>query len=100
VASDTLTKEGTAFNKIDFFDSDDLEKSAVGTTFKAVAQIAPFLFPGSQMIWGGVTAALALNKALPAFAKMVEGIAVGGDSENETAFTRAMNKWENYFSKF
>jgi hypothetical protein len=52
------------------------------------------------MIWGGVTAALALNKALPAFAKMVEGIAVGGDSDNETAFTRAMNKWENYFSKF
>lgn len=100
VASDTLTKEGTALNKIDFFDSDDLEKSAVGTTFKAVAQIAPFLFPGSQMIWGGVTAALALNKALPAFAKMVEGIAVGGDAENETAFTRAMNKWENYFSKF
>lgn len=99
-ASDTLTKEDSALNKIDFFDSDDLEKSVVGNTFKAVAAIAPYIFPGTQMIWGGITAAIAMNKALPAFAKMMEGIATRGDAENETAFTRAMNKWENYFSKF
>lgn len=100
VATDTLTKEGSTLNKIDFFDSDDLEKSTIGTTFKAIAAYAPYLFPGTQLVWGGITAALALNKALPAFAKMVEGIATGGDADEESAFTRAMNKWENYFSKF
>ena len=38
---DTLTVDGTALNKIDFFDSDDKEKSIGGTIMKSAAAIAP-----------------------------------------------------------
>lgn len=99
-ASDTLTKEGSALNTIDVFDSDDLEKSVVGTTMKAALKIAPLIFPPTQIIWGGAAAAINMAKALPKFLKMTEGIIMGGDADKETSFTRAMNKWDNYFSKF
>jgi hypothetical protein len=52
------------------------------------------------MIWGGVTAALEMAKVLPRFMKVGEGIIMGGDADDESAFTRSMNRWENYFSKF
>ena len=42
---DVLTKEGSALNKYDFFDSDDLHKSAFGTVMKNVALIAPMFIP-------------------------------------------------------
>lgn len=98
-ATDTLTKEGSALNKIDFFDSDGLEKSVAGTTFKALANIGMYMIPGVNVAWGATTAAINLAKVMPAFAKMLEGIAVGGDANSETSFTKAMNKWENYFKK-
>lgn len=99
-ASDTLTKEDSALNKIDFFDSDDIEKSTIGTVMKAVATVAPYFIPTVNTVWGGVTAALNMGKVLPTFAKMAEGLIIGGDKDNETSFTRAMNRWENYFNKF
>ena len=55
--SDILTKEDTWLNKIDFFDSDDKEKSAAGTVMKVAASVAPYLVPGFNTIWGGVSAA-------------------------------------------
>lgn len=100
VASDTLTSEDSALNKIDFFDSDDIEKSATGTIVKTAVKILPYIFPHTRMVFGGVTAALEMAKVMPTFAKMVEGLFIGGDADNETAFTRTMNTWENYFSKF
>lgn len=99
-ASDTLTKEDSALNKFDFFDSDGLSKSPVGTTFKAMAKIAPYMIPGVNVVWGGTTAAIQLAGVMPTFAKMLEGIAVGGDSNYESDFTKQMNRWENYFKKF
>lgn len=99
-ASDTLTKEGSALNKIDFFDSDDLDKSVAGTTFKLVAQIAPYLFPVANVYYGGLTAAITMAGILPTFGKMLEGLVLGGDSDSETNFTKSMNRWEGYFKRF
>ena len=98
--SDTLTKEGSALNKIDVFDSDDLEKSVTGTTVKALLKIAPYLFPQTQVVWGGITAAIEMSKIMPKFLKVGEGLIMGGDADDETGFTHSMNRWENYMSKF
>jgi phage-related minor tail protein len=72
----------------------------VGTTVKALFKVAPYLFPQTQMIWGGITAAVEMARVLPKFAKLAEGLIIGGDADDETAFTKAMHKWDNYMSKF
>lgn len=41
--SDVLTTDGSVMNSIDFFDSDDLDKSIQGTIMKTAATIAPML---------------------------------------------------------
>lgn len=41
--SDVLTTDGSVMNSIDFFDSDDLDKSIPGTIMKTAATIAPML---------------------------------------------------------
>lgn len=42
---DTLTVDGSKFNKYDFFDSDDIKKSPGGSLLKAAVKIAPALIP-------------------------------------------------------
>lgn len=94
--SDILTKEDSWLNKIDVFDSDDKEKSTVGTIVKAVAQIAPYLTPWGT-VWGGITAGVKMASTLPTFAKALEGLIVG---DKETSFTNSMSLVENYFKRF
>lgn len=43
---DTLTEDGSAWNKYDFFDSDDKEKSIFGTIVKNAVKVAPAFIPG------------------------------------------------------
>lgn len=95
--SDILTKEDSWANNIDFFDSDDKKKSAVGVIAKTAAAILPYMIPGVREVWGGLTAAVSLAAVLPTFAKMAEGIIIG---DGETGFTKAMSSIENYFNKF
>jgi hypothetical protein len=95
--SDILTKEDSWLNKVDFFDSDDKDKSAIGTIMKTAAKIAPYFIPYVNTFWGGATAVMSLAEVMPTFAKMLEGLAVG---DRETAFTRKMNSLENYFKRF
>lgn len=95
--SDILTKETDWLNKIDFFDSDDKEKSRFGTVMKTVAAVAPYMFPYVREFWGGVTAVVGISSVLPTFGKMLEGMATG---DKETAFTKQMNTLENYWSKY
>lgn len=40
---DTLTREGSFWNKMDFMDSDDIDKSITGTIAKTAVQLAPML---------------------------------------------------------
>jgi hypothetical protein len=74
--SDILSKEDSWANNIDFFDSDDKQKSVAGTVAKLIARTVPYLFPVAREVWGGITAAVALSSVVPTFAKMAEGIVV------------------------
>lgn len=94
---DILTKEDSALNKFDFFDSDDKHKSIVGTIMKTAAKSIPYCIPYVNAAWGGITAAINLASVMPTFAKTLEGIAVG---DKETAFSKKANSVENYFKKF
>lgn len=94
--SDILTKEDSWLNKIDVFDSDDKEKSAVGVIMKTAMSIAPYFTPFAT-IWGGITAGVTMASVLPTFAKALEGLAIG---DKETGFTNTMSLLENYFKRF
>ena len=100
-ASDTLTKEGTWLNSIDFFDSDGLEKSTWGTTFKIGSQIAPYLIPGFNVVWGGITASLGLASIMPTFYKALDGIFTGNENlKEQNSLWKGATNAENWFSKF
>lgn len=45
--SDIITTDGSVWNKFDFFDSDDLEKSTAGVIAKNLVTIAPMLVGGT-----------------------------------------------------
>ncbi len=95
--TDILTTDGSLFNKFDFFDSDDRQKSIAGTTFKLASQIAPYLIPGFNTYYGGVTAAIGLASVLPTFYKAFEGMLIG---DNKTSLTDAATSAESYLAKY
>ena len=95
--SDSLTREGSWINKYDFFDSDGLDKSMVGTLAKTAFTVMPYLIPGVGEVFGAVTAITALNRVLPVLGKAIAGMANG---RGEDKFTEQMNKWEGIFSRF
>lgn len=61
---DILTKEDSIINHIDFFDSDDLEKSAAGVIAKNVAFVAPMFTPAAPVYYYGLIAK-EITRALP-----------------------------------
>ena len=97
---DVLTKEGTAINKVDFFDSDGKDKSVVGTTIKLAAEVAPFLIPGFNIFYGGVKMAMGLASVLPTFYKSFEGLLLGDSDGVETTAWKAMNSLEGFMKKY
>lgn len=74
---DTLTVDGSAANKLDFFDSDDLDKSTIGSISRAVAQIAPVFIPYIGEVYVGSRIALSMSELLPTIGK----IFLGNDNE-------------------
>ena len=70
---DTLTTDGSAANKIDFLDSDDREKSTIGSFFRAAAQVIPAFIPGVNEYYIGARVALSLADVLPAMGKTILG---------------------------
>ena len=60
--SDIITKEDSPWNKIDFLDSDDIEKSVMGTVAKNVALVGSLFLPGG--VGYAVTAATLLQQSL------------------------------------
>lgn len=82
---DLITVDGSAFNNVDFFDSDGKTKSLTGTTAKLIVEIAPFLIPGVREYYGGYKMAMGLSYVLPTFYKAIEGIFLGDNTNgNET----------------
>jgi hypothetical protein len=98
---DLLTVDGSAMNKVDFFDSDGKTKTIAGTTAKLMVEIAPFLIPGVQSFYGAYKMAMGLSYVLPTFYKAIEGILTGDTSAgNETPMWKAMNSTQGYLAKY
>ena len=94
--SDSLTREDSWLNKYDFFDSDGMDKSLIGTVVKTAFTTIPYLIPGVGEVIGSVTALVALNRVLPVLGKAIASMAGQGDSE----FVKQMNSYEGLFAKF
>lgn len=95
---DTLTVDGTTWNKFDPFDSDGVSKSIGGQIMKTALYIAPYLIPGSREVVGAITAAKLLSEALSTFGKA--GIeAFDSDYENNSLW-KSLNSASGYLSRF
>lgn len=66
---DTLTVDGTFWNKFDPFDSDGVSKSIGGQIAKTAAIMAPLLIPGVNTAYGYLMAGVLLSDALSTFGK-------------------------------
>lgn len=66
---DTLTVDGTFWNKFDPFDADGKSKSIEGQVMKTAAMIAPLLIPGVQVGYGYLMSGMLLSEALSTFGK-------------------------------
>lgn len=87
--TDILTNEDSALNTIDFFDSDDLHKSATGVLMKNLVTIAPMLIPGINTYYIGAGVALEAAKLATTGAKLILGSDVG-----------VLNNMEGFLTKF
>ena len=95
---DTLTKDGSWLNTYDFFDSDDLEKSAKGSLMKSVVKIAPALIPTIAPWYIGARILLSSADLFAKVGKMLPG--VGSESPLlsylegiNAAFTQSTSDW-------
>jgi len=94
---DTLTKEDSAVNTYDFFDSDDLEKSVSGVIAKNLTAIAPMVFlgPVGTSIYGGMFVARELLKTLPMLERV--GTVLSSEDGEENSM---LNNLAAYGEKF
>jgi hypothetical protein len=95
--ADVMTTDGSLWNSFDFFDADEREKSLTGTTVKLAAQIIPYVIPGVNLWYGGITAAISLAAVMPTFYKSLEGMLLG---EKQSSLNRAATAAEGYLSKY
>lgn len=96
--ADTLTVDGSAWNKYDFFDSDGLDKSVTGTVAKTIFKVAPMLIPYVGPVYGALSAGIELGKLFPVLFKSIEGIASGDLSTSKSA--QAATDMQAWFSRF
>ena len=87
---DILTPEDSALNKFDFFDSDDIQKSAGGVIAKNLALVAPMIFlgPEASLLYNGFFVTKELAKSLPMLYQMT-GLLTGNTKDSETLNTLA-----------
>ena len=95
--TDTLTTDGSKWNKYDFFDSDGLDKSIGGTVVKTAFKIAPYFIPYVNYAWGAVNAGVELAQLLPTLGKAVNGMITNNEN---TSFNKSLTKWESYLERF
>lgn len=94
--SDTLTKDGTFWNKLDVFDSDGIDTSIGKTLAKTAIEIAAYMSPAGPYL-GALEAARALSKTIPALTKAVNGAIT---NNNDNGIGRTMTSLENWASQF
>lgn len=69
----TLTTDGSAINKYDFFDSDGLDKSLGGSLMRNAVTIIPMLIPGVNSWYIGSRIALETSKMFSTLGKVFTG---------------------------
>lgn len=95
--TDTLSEDGSKWNKYDFFDSDGLDKSIGGTVVKTAFKIAPYFIPYVNYAWGAINASMEIAQLLPTLGKAVNGTITNNEN---TALNKSLNKWESYLERF
>lgn len=75
--SDTLTIDGSDWNKVDIFDNDGIDKSVTGTTMNIVANVVPLFIPYIGPMYKWATIGLGLSKALGTFGKSTSDLFYG-----------------------
>jgi hypothetical protein len=92
---DTLTTDGSTWNKLDFLDSDDLEKSFGGSLMRTAAQIVPAFIPGINTWYIVARVGMGLSQILPAVGKTIESF-TGIDTEN--SLFNKLEAWDKALS--
>lgn len=85
---DMLTKEGSWWNKYDFFDSDGKNKNAAGVLARNIVTVVPMFIPGVNSYYIGASVAMQTGRFLNSLLKMI-------DSDNEV-----FNNVEGWFDSF
>ena len=93
---DTITRDDSAWNKIDFMDSDGLTKSIGGTVMRTAFSLLPYFTPIGPYL-GYVGAAIALGQTLPVLSKALDGIITGSTDD---AFGKSMSSIESFMDRF
>lgn len=94
-AMDVLTTDGSLFNKIDFFDQDDITVPVYKSTARTIAFALPYLIPGFGQYYALATAAMALTEAMPSIIKTFNGLL-----DSDYIPSNTLNKFENFTKKF
>lgn len=104
-ATDIITVDGEGLNKYDFFDSDGLDKSVVGTVAKTIASVVPMIIPvwNISTIYNGYLVGREILKSLPMLYGMVSSL--WGNEEDSTiinnlaAFGQQLTPGQSEYSK-
>lgn len=93
---DYLTDENSALNKIDFFDSDDLQKSTMGVLAKNIASVVPMFIPYVSTAYSGLLVTRELAKSLPMAYGMVASLT--GDKNPDSKLANTIAAYGQKFS--
>lgn len=108
--SDVLTTDGSAMDSINFFDSDDLNKSVTGTIMKTAVTIAPMLIAPIAPYYIGLgvayevaklsTQAVQLGTSLlfgesPELANSIEGYLTSYELSPSKSYSKSQWNWTN-----
>jgi len=64
-ASDLLSVDGEGWNKYDFFDSDDIDKTTHGIVYKNAVALLPLLWGPAATVYGAILTTREIAKAMP-----------------------------------
>jgi len=93
---DTLTKEGSYANKLDFMDSDGFDKSLTGLVVKSAVEIAPFIIGGPiSNLYKAYYITSGLIDGTSEIYKALDGI-LNGPEAKKGAFYKFANTLQGY----
>ena len=95
---DTLTREGTFWNKIDVFDSDGVDTNIAKTVSRAAIEIAAYMSPAGPYL-GALEAAKQIAQTLPVLTKAINGVFTNDNNDNLGKKMTSIENWAAQFSR-